>query len=212
MLSHRLGSFAATIQSIVYGSATGGLFSLLQSAGATMVLPSVGTILTGTATTGAGISLMQNGESVVTSEILSDSFSRGHRPGGAGDDDDSAPPPYDQAVPRKYLLTPPAFQAIIKSWDVTPYDPPRTDVAGWLSKVHRLCEVYTVPDTQRALCAMHNMRADCREAANAAGCYDMTWGQFTEWLLRHDRMSYLLKYVVILCVCLLLLFARSFIF
>ena len=180
------------IQSIVYGSATGGLFSLLQSAGATMVLPSVGTILTGTATTGAGISLMKNGESVVTNEILSDSFSRGHRPGGAGDGDgdDSAPPPYDQAVPRKYLLTPPAFQAIVKSWDVTPYNPPGTEVTGWLSKVHRLCEVYRVPNTQRALCAMHNMRADCRGAANAARCYDMTWGQFTEWLRRQDGMSY----------------------
>ncbi|KAF9643749.1 hypothetical protein BDM02DRAFT_3077775, partial [Thelephora ganbajun] len=49
------GSIAATIQSIVYGGATGGLFSLLQSAGATMVLPSVGTIFAGAASTGAGI-------------------------------------------------------------------------------------------------------------------------------------------------------------
>ena len=160
-----------------------------------MVLPSVGTILTGTAATGAGISLMKNGESVVTNEILSDSIPFGHRPGGADDDDDddddSAPPPYDQTGPKTYLFTSNAVQAIVKSWGVAPYNPPGTDVVGWMGKVRRRCEVYRVPDTQQALCAMLNMRADCREAANAAGCYDMTWDQFTKWLLKLDGAYYL---------------------
>jgi hypothetical protein len=191
-LSSSLGSFAATIQSIVYGGVTGGLFSLLQSAGATMVLPSVGAILTGTVTTGAGIAVMKNGELVAAGEIPPDPFARGHQPGGAGDDgDDNDPPPSYQTVPQEYVLTPPAVQAIVKSWDVPPYNPPGTDVSGWLSKVRRLCEVYRVPVLQRALCAMHNMRVDCREAAFAAGCYDMTWDQFTAWLLEHDSMCYL---------------------
>ena len=189
MLSCSLGSFAATIQSIVYGSMTGGIFSLLQSAGATMVLPSVGTIVTGAATTGAGIAVMKNGEPATTSELLSDSLARGHRPGEAdddGDDGDGGPPAYNQSVPQEYILTPPAVQAIVKAWHVAPYNPPGTDVGGWLSKVRRLCEVYRVPDKQRAVCAMHNMRGDCREAASAAGCYDMTWDHFMAWLFKYD--------------------------
>ncbi|KAF9645331.1 hypothetical protein BDM02DRAFT_3120353 [Thelephora ganbajun] len=182
------GSIAATIQSIVYGGVTGGLFSLLQSAGATMVLPSVGTIFAGAASTGAGIAIMK-GESVSTSEILTDSIARGHQPGGddgSDDDGDGKPPSYHQAVPQEYLLTPQAVQAIVKSWNITAYNPPGMNVAGWLGRVGRLCETYEVPVTQQALCAMHHMRADCREAARAAECYDMTWDQFTTWLLQYD--------------------------
>ena len=133
---------------------------------------------------------MKNGEFVATGEISSDPFARGHRPGGGGDDDDNDPPPSYQTIPQEYILTPPAVRAIIKSWDVPPYNPPGTDVSGWLSKTHGLCEVYSVPVKQRALCAMHNMRADCREAANAAGCYDMSWELFNAWLLKHDGMRY----------------------
>ena len=166
---------------------------MLQSAGATMVLPSVGTILTGTATTGVGITLMKNGEAIVTDEILSDSFARDNRPGGADDDDkeDSGPPSYHQTVPQEYLLTPPAVKAIVKSWDVLPYNPPGTVVASWSSRVRKLCEVYRVPVTQRAVCAMYIIRDDCREAAYAAGCYDMTWDQFTTWLFKYDGACYL---------------------
>jgi len=179
------GSIAATIQSIVYGGMTGGIFSLLQSAGATMILPSAGTIFAGAATTGAGLAVM-NGESVAASELLSDSVARSHRPGNGDDDNDGGPPPYHQTVPQVYLLTPQAVRAIVKSWDITAYNPPGMGVASWLGKVRKLCEAYGVPVTQRALCAMHHMRADCREAARAAGCYDMNWDQFATWLLEYD--------------------------
>lgn len=37
MLRYNIGSLAAIVQSIVYGGAAGGIFSLLQSAGATMI-------------------------------------------------------------------------------------------------------------------------------------------------------------------------------
>jgi hypothetical protein len=154
-----------------------------------MVLPSVGAILTGTVTAGAGITVIKNGEPVAIGENLA--IARGYRPGGTyGDDDDSDPPPSYQTTPKEYILTPSAIQAITKSWGVTQYNPPGTDVASWLSNVGRLCEVYTVPVTQRALCAMHNMRGDCREAASAAGCYDMTWDQFSAWLHEHDGMCH----------------------
>lgn len=192
MLNYGLGSIAASIQSIVYGGATGGLFSLLQSAGATMVLPSVGAILTGTVTAGAGIAVLKNDEAGAAMENLSDPFARGRRPGGANgdDDDDSDPPPSYQIIPQEYLLTPPAIQAIIKSWKVPPYNPPGTDAAGWLDTVRELCEVYGVPVSQRVLCAMHIMRADCQGAANAAECFEMTWDQFASWLFQHDGMCH----------------------
>ena len=41
MLMYNIGSLAAIAQSIVYGGATGGIFSLLQAAGATMVFGKV---------------------------------------------------------------------------------------------------------------------------------------------------------------------------
>ena len=45
-LKYNIGSLAAMVQSVVYGGATGGIFSVLQSAGATMVLvPPFGSIL-----------------------------------------------------------------------------------------------------------------------------------------------------------------------
>lgn len=188
-MSYSLGSLAASIQSIVYGGATGGLFSLLQSAGATIVLPSVGAMLTGAAATGAGVAVMKSDQPIVTGEIRSDRSSRGHRSGDANDDgDDSDPPPYRQTAPQEYLFTPLAVQAIAKSWDVTPYSPRWSDLADWLGKVDKLCEVYRVPLAQRALFGMYSMRSDCREVASAAGCHEMSWDQFTVWLHEHHGM------------------------
>ena len=203
MLSHSPGSLAVTIQSIVYGSATGGLFSLLQSARATMVLPSVGTMFAGatkvlqsvgamfvgTARTRAGIAVLRR----VADEILSGPLARGHGPGPGADDgdDDSDPPSYNQAVPREHAFTAEAFQAIVKSWDIDPYNPPKTDAAGWLSKIREFCEVYEVPLTQRTLCAMHHMNADFQEAADAAECYDMAWDEFTMWFLKYDGLYFI---------------------
>ena len=146
-----------------------------------MGLPSAVTMFTGAATTGAGIGIM-TGESVPTGELLSDSFA------GNDSDGDGSPPPPHQTVPQEYLLTPRAIQAIVKSWNITAYNPPRTTAAGWLARVHNRCEVYRVPIKQRALCAMQYMRADCRKAARAARCYDMTWDQFTIWLRQYDGM------------------------
>ena len=192
MLRQSPGSLAATIQSIVYGSATGGLFSLLQSAGATMVLPSVGAMFAGAVTTGAGVAVLSKGESVVTDEILSGPLAPGHGPGPGADggDDDSDPPSYNQAVPREHVFTVEAFQAIVKSWDIGPYNPPGTDGPGWLGRIRKFCEVYEVPLTQRTLCAMHHMRADCQEAAHAAECYDMAWDEFTTWFLTYDGVYF----------------------
>lgn len=185
MLTCSLGSIAATIQSIL----------LLQSASATVALPLAGTIFVGTATTSTGAAVT-NGESVTAGELPPDSIARGHRPDGDNDDkydkdnDGDPSPPYHRTIPQEYLLMPQAIQAIVKSWNITTYNPPGMDIEGWLGRVHKLCEVYGVPVTQRALCAMHYMRADCREAACAAGCYDMTWDEFTTWLVHYDGVCY----------------------
>ena len=192
MLNYNIGSVAATVQSIVYGGVTGGLFALLQSAGASMVLPSVGTIFAGAATTGAGIGMMKNSESI-TSRILSDSIAPDSQLGEDGGGNASSTPPYNLTNPHEYLLTPRAVQAIVKSWDISLYNPPWTDVADWLSRLREFCGVYGVPVTQWALCAVHLMRADCRKAANVAGCHDMTWDQFTAWLLKYDGMRIISK-------------------
>ena len=51
------GSIAASIQSVFYGGATCGVFSVLQSVGATIAAPAVGSVLTAatTATVGGGL-------------------------------------------------------------------------------------------------------------------------------------------------------------
>ena len=186
MPRYNLGSLAAASQSILCGGTTTGIISLLQSAGATMVLPSVGTMVTGAATGGAGIVLMSS-ESGTTGGLLADTIAHGHHPGsnGNGEDGDGHPPTDRQAAPQDYLLTPQAAQAIVNSWHVAQYDSPGVTVTIWLDQVHRLCEAYTVPATQRALCAMRHMSAGSQEAARAAECYDMTWDQFTKWLRQY---------------------------
>ncbi|KAJ2933299.1 hypothetical protein H1R20_g3824, partial [Candolleomyces eurysporus] len=52
---------AAFAQSVFYGPLTGGLFSVLQSAGATAVMPSAVTLLTGSAATAAGAATLASG-------------------------------------------------------------------------------------------------------------------------------------------------------
>ena len=169
---------------------------LLQSAGATIVSPPAGVIFAGAAITSAGIGIVKNGESI-TSEVISHSIGRIPGLGGTdGDDKDTEPPPYDQANLHGYLLTPHAIQAIVRSWDISLYNPPRTDAADWLSKLRELCEVYGVPATQRTLCAMQYMRAGCREAAHAARCHNMTWDQFTAWLPKYGGACLISKVFV----------------
>ena len=91
------------------------------------------------------------------------------------DGDDRSPPPDPATVPQVYLFASQAILAIVKSWDVGTYDPPGTDRTSWLYRVHNLCsEQYSVPVSQRALCAAHRMRPDCEEATHAAGYYEMT--------------------------------------
>ena len=147
----------------------------------TVVLPSVRTVFTGAVTT--GIRVMRGGGSFAINERLAGTLN------GAGENnDDNNPPPHQQATPQGYLLTPPTVEAIVRSWVIVLYNPPGTgtNAGGWLSRVRNFCEQYEVPATQRALCAMHHMRVDCREAARAAGCYDMTWDQFAVWLHVYD--------------------------
>jgi hypothetical protein len=114
-----------------------------------------------------------NDESVVTEDILPD-FVAHNGDGGA----------------REYLLTDQAIQAIVTSWNSTVYNPPGTDVTGWLGRIRGLCEAYGVPLTQRALCAMRYVRVDCQEAARTARCHDMTWDQFATWLTQYDGACY----------------------
>ncbi|TEB29244.1 hypothetical protein FA13DRAFT_1815388 [Coprinellus micaceus] len=55
------GSFAAFVQSIFYRGATAGIFSVLQSMGATAVLPATGAIAGGMSAVGAGIASLVYG-------------------------------------------------------------------------------------------------------------------------------------------------------
>jgi len=159
-------------------------------------MSSVGTIFTGTATTGAGVLVAATNSKSVTpagSELLQqvvESVIDGEKP---GDNNGNLPP---HRATEEYLLTPRAILAIVKSWDVGTYDPPRTDCSSWLDKVHDISERYGIPPEQRAPCASHHMRADCKEAAHVAGCYNMTWNRFTLWLRQHDCM---LHPMVVLC-------------
>lgn len=70
------GSLAAALQSIFYGGATTGLFSIFQSLGATAVLPAAGTVIASASAVGTGIASYFSG-------------------GGddAGENDETAPPP-----------------------------------------------------------------------------------------------------------------------
>jgi len=154
-----------------------------------MVMSSVGTILTGAATTRAGILVAANARPRVTStnskflQRAAESIADGDNP---DDDKNRNPPPRRAAAPEEYLLTPRAILAIVKSWDIGTYNPPGTDCASWLGEVHNVCERYEIPTSQRARCAAHRIRADCKEAAHAAGCYKMAWDDFAVWLLQYD--------------------------
>jgi len=166
-----------------------------------MVLPSVGAIFTGVAATGAGAAVATSDDQPVTvasTELL-------HRAADDNDDNDDnddkdgSPPPYHTTVPEEYLLTPQAILAIVKAWDVGAYNPPGTNFTSWLGKVHRTCERYGIPAAQRAPCAMHYLRADCREAAHTSGCYDMTWEEFMVWLRQYDRKFHDLAFISFSC-------------
>jgi hypothetical protein len=154
-----------------------------QSAGATFVLSSVREILV--AGVSVGVVIMVDGEPVAVREIPPNPLARGNPPGGASNDGNENDPPH-QTIPREYVLTPPAVQAITKSWDVPLYNPPGTDISGWLSEAYRLREVYGVPVARRSLCVMHNVRVTCRGAASTDGCREMMWDQFTSWLCEYD--------------------------
>jgi len=184
------GGAAFSYQSIVYSSATRVFLMSLQSAGTTTIIPSIGTLLTGAATTGTGVlvaTTTAQSDTSTGSEILQQaakSFADSEKP---GEDDDGKPPPYRAANPEEYLLAPRAILAIIKSWDVQKYNPPKTNCTTWLSDIYNLCEQYGIPIPQRASCAMHHMSTDCKETALDAGCCNMTWDKFTVWLRQYDH-------------------------
>lgn len=176
----------------------------LQSAGTTAVMPSIGTLLTGAATTGTGILVATTNaqsDTSISSEILqqaAESLADSEKPGDDDDDDDRNPPPYRATDPEEYRLTPRAILAIIKSWEVQTYKPPKTNCTTWLGDVHNFCEQYGIPIPQRASCAMHHMSANCKEAALDAGCCNMIWDEFTVWLHHYDRR---LSVLVLGCRC-----------
>ncbi|KAJ3548394.1 hypothetical protein NMY22_g1284 [Coprinellus aureogranulatus] len=79
------GSLAAFIQSVFYRGATAGLFSILQSAGATAVLPATGAIAGGVSAVGAGIASLVYGSGGNSSDGT---------PSSSSTSADSPPPPY----------------------------------------------------------------------------------------------------------------------
>ncbi|RXW20924.1 hypothetical protein EST38_g4944 [Candolleomyces aberdarensis] len=79
------GSFAALIQSIFYRGATAGLFSILQSAGATAVMPAAGAIAGASSAIGAGVASLLYG---------SKKDSNNGSPDPSPPNTDSPPPPY----------------------------------------------------------------------------------------------------------------------
>ena len=89
------------------------------------------------------------------------------------------PLPYRATASKEYLPTPRAIPAIVKSWNVQTYDPPRTNCMTWLGDIHSLCEKYGILVTQRVSCAMHHMSTGHQAAALNADCCDMTWDEFT---------------------------------
>ena len=189
-LKYHIGSAAVNYESIVYGSATRVLLASLQSAGTATIMPSIGTILTGAATTGTGILVATTNAQPVTStsnEILEQAAKTLADSEKPDDDANRDPPPYQAIGPEEVLLAPRAILAIIRSWEVQTYNPTQVNCTTWLSDIHNFCEQYGIPVPQRASCAMHHMGTDCKEAALDAGCCKMTWDEFTVWLRQYDR-------------------------
>ena len=190
MLKYSIGSVAVSYESIVYSSAARVLLASLQSAGTTTIIPSIGTVLTGAATTGAGVLVATTGAQSAASnnsESLHqavESLADDEKP---EDGDNGDPPLYHATASEEHFITPRAVLAIVKSWEVQTYNPSQTDCTVWLSNIHDCCERYGIPTIQRASCAMHYMSGDCKEAALDAGCCNMTWDKFTVWLHQYDR-------------------------
>jgi hypothetical protein len=101
---------------------------MLQSASTTLVLPSVGAILVAGVVVRVGVVIMVDGEPVAVGKIPPNLLVHDNPPGGASNESELS----HQTVPLEYVLMPPAVQAITKSWVVLPYNPPGTDVSGWL--------------------------------------------------------------------------------
>lgn len=179
-----------TYESIAYGSAVRLLaLPALQAAGGTAtIMPTFGAVLTGAATaaTGAGLLVAStDGQPDTSGNLLQRAGERITRL-DKSDGDDCGNPPQHTATAREEYLTPLAVSAIVKAWDVGAYDPPRTDCATWLDKVHDICEQYEIPEKQRARCASHHMGPHSQEAVRAAGCYSMTWDEFAAWIRQYD--------------------------
>jgi len=167
-----------------------------------MVLPGLGTLVTGAAATGAGVAVATSDDQPVTSDRSDLLHGVGESIARNDDDPDGGggnPPQYRAAAVEEYLFTPTAILAIVKSWGVATYNPPGTNCTSWLNRMHRTCERYGIPDVQRAPCAMHRLRADCKTAAHTSGCYDMTWGEFTAWLHQWDRKLDVLTHITLPC-------------
>ena len=161
---------------------------------AATIIPTVEGILTRAATTTA--SALVPPTDGHTSRLLQRA---GERVAMREKDDGGNPPQHSSTACEAYLLTPLALLAVVKAWDVGTCDPLRTDCARWLDEVYGICERHGIPAKQRARCASHRMNADCKEAALAAGCHDMTWGEFAAWLSRYDGKPHVLTLLGVLC-------------
>jgi hypothetical protein len=78
-----LGSLAAALQSIFYGGATTGLFSILQSIGATAAVPAAGAVIASAGAVGTGIAGFFSSWNAEPTE----------------DVEEGPPPPYSSQIP-----------------------------------------------------------------------------------------------------------------
>ena len=86
-----------------------------------------------------------------------------------------------------------ALKAILKEWHPQEYDPPHTDVRGWIHSIESLCDTYGISDTQRPQCVTGFVKVELRtelrkvlvEARAKFG--PVHWDQFKTFIVAFDR-------------------------
>lgn len=89
-------SWATSIQSMAYGGATSGLFSVCQSIGATAVPASAGAVVSAFGSVAAGVGLIKKGNNTPKTQNDKEDTTSTSNPNTTGTDDPgSLPPPYN---------------------------------------------------------------------------------------------------------------------
>ena len=92
-----------------------------------------------------------------------------------------------------HRLSDPALEAILKEFHPPEYDPPHTDVRGWLRFIESLCDTYGIPDVQRPQCATTFVKGELRTEleetlARARGAFgSVHWDPFKNFMIEFDR-------------------------